>query len=158
MRPGGSFDTRRRRGGPPDDNEAADMEDPRTIAELRAALRFRIYRQWTRFHIAPNIERWGHPGGLFGLVEDGRIPLDTVPLPETLPPDDTPDPWYQQELALLRAHPEIGTRVDPDAPHPGPGWARARWWRGFVDPDIPPPLPDPDAGQRPAYPPGWSPR
>ena len=125
-----------------------DSEDPDgdagysyRLADLKALLRYRLRRQWARVHVQPNMARWNHPGGLVGLVVDGQVDLARVPLPDTLPHPQTRDPLERQELDLLEAFPQIGTAVDPDAPHPGPGWARARWPRGFIDPDVPEPEP-----------------
>ncbi|WP_203294905.1 hypothetical protein [Maricaulis parjimensis] len=117
---------------PTDGTHEPSEDEEAEAAELRTSIQLKIDRQWARFHIAPNIERWNHPGGLFGLVHDGAVDLATVPLPDWLPSADSRDPWDRQEAALLAAHPEIGTRVDPDAPHPGPGWARAWYFRQFM--------------------------
>ncbi|WP_138511662.1 hypothetical protein [Maricaulis alexandrii] len=107
-----------------------DVPPPRTkrwSCPYQALLKWMINRQWARIEIGPNIKRWNHPGGLYGLVVDGKVDLATVPLPENFP-------GTEQEWDLYEAHPELGTKVDPDAPHPGPGWERARIFRGWVEP------------------------
>ena len=117
---------------PTDDTNELTEDEEAEAARLRKEIHYLCERQWTRFFIAPNIERWNHPGGLFGLIHDGAVDLATVPLPDWLASADSRDPWERQEAALLAAHPEIGTRVDPDLPHPGPGWARAWYFRQFM--------------------------